>query len=277
MKDIYIYMIYIYVCIHSLDMMYPGAIPTLPLGLGGTQADARRGQKRRFESGESRSAVNGGGIGLVFGKQHIIKTDVTSGKYTHTRLIQKKVETTDPIFNMASRFFRETFYPWSEVQCLTCPLIRFQSETQLMCCWVEDGGFFLRIILCQNLIDEFSKLDDTLKNNFRKPGMLQMGQGMGMFHHIGSTFRFLNSIAMVYSQKRNVDSNWSGSFKIIWMLVRRRGSGKCLQEQLVWRVRLMQFLCLNSLDRKDQGFRKMHKNTRMEFEETRTHTHTHFH
>lgn len=82
------------------------------------------------------------------------------------------------------------------MQCLTCPLIRFQSETQLMCCWVEDGGFFLRIILCQNLLDEFSKLDDTLKNNFRKPGMLQMGQGMGMFHHIGSTFR-----------KRNVDSN----------------------------------------------------------------------
>lgn len=57
------------------------------------------------------------------------------------------------------------------------------------------------------------------------------------------------------------------------MLVRRRGSGKCLQEQLVWRVWLMQFLCLNSLDRKDQGFRKMHKKTRMEFEETRTHTH----
>lgn len=91
-----------------------------------------------------------------------------------------------------------------------------------------------------------------------------MGQGMGMFHHIGSTFRFLNSMA----QKRNVDSNWSGSFKIIWMLVRRRGSGKCLQEQLVWRVRLMQFLCLNSLDRKDQGFRKMNKNICMEFEET---------
>ena len=194
--------------------------------------------------------------------------------HTHTQLIQKKVETTDPIFNMASRFFQETFCPWSEVQCLTCPLIRFQSETQLMCCWVEDGSFILRRILCQNFLDEFSKLDDTLKNNFRKPGMLQMGQGMGMFHHIGSTFRFLNSMAMVYSQKRNVDSNWSGSFKIIWMLVRRRGSGKCLQEQLVWRVRLMQFLCLNSLDRKDQGFRKMHKNTRMEFEETRTHTHT---
>jgi len=43
--------------------MYPGAIPgyfnsfhpLTPLGLGGTQAEARRGQKRSFESRLSRS------------------------------------------------------------------------------------------------------------------------------------------------------------------------------------------------------------------------------
>ena len=83
---------------------------------------------------------------------------------------------------------------------MTCqgPLIHFQSETQLTC---EDGRLFVHNFVMSDFLNYFSKLDDILKTTSVNLGCVKKVKLWGMFHHIASTCCFLNSIAMVYSQK----------------------------------------------------------------------------